>query len=202
MEIIRNFNLKNKKPDIRYLKEMKKVVYDQKWFENASPDIELYYMYRGIKEENNLRYDITIIPAKKLGKEFIKTKGHYHLGNFGEIYIVLKGKAIYLLQRRGEDNFTISDVYYIEAKKNEIAVIPPQYGHITINPSEEDELIIANWVSKDCKSDYLPIEEAGGACYFYTQDGWVKNKNYKLVPKLYSQKPRKVFPINLNFLNG
>ncbi len=202
MEIIKNFNLKDKKPDIRYLKEMKKVVYDQEWFENASPDIELYYMYRGIKEDDNLRYDITIIPAKKLGKEFVKTKGHYHMGNFGEIYIVLKGKAIYLLQKRGEDNLTISDVYYIEAKKNEIAVIPPQYGHITINPSERDELIMANWVSKDCKSDYLPIEEARGACYFFTQDGWVKNKNYKVVPELYSQRPRKTLPADLNFLNG
>ncbi len=77
---------------------MKMVLHDQKWVKTA-PNIELYYMYRGLKKKNGARYDITVIPPKMLGKEFVKTKGHYHIGSYGEIYIVLKGKAIYLMQK-------------------------------------------------------------------------------------------------------
>ncbi len=190
--------IKGIKPDIRYLNDMRKVLYDKEW-QKTAPNLELYYMYRGIKEKNGLRYDITIIPPKMLGKEFVKTKGHYHKGSYGELYIVLEGKAIYLMQK--EKNGKIEDVYYVKAKKGDFVPIPPYYGHITINPSYE-KLKMANWVSKECKSDYTPIGKKGGACYFYTKSGWIKNKNYKNVPKLHFKRPKKSFPKNLTFLYG
>ena len=188
--------IKDKKPDIRYLNDMKKVLFDQKWAKTA-PNFELYYMYRGLKEKNELRYDITVIPPKMLGKEFVKTKGHYHVENHGELYIVLGGKAIYLMQK--EKDGKIEDVYYVKAKKGDHILIPPQYGHITINPSSK-ELKMANWVSKKCKSNYGDIEKRKGACYYYTISGWVKNKNYKNIPNLHFKKPQKLFPKNLDFL--
>jgi len=89
-------NLKDKKPDIRYLNDMKEVIYDKKWLKTA-PNLVLYYMYRGIKKEGNLRYDITVIPSRMLGKEFVKTKGHEHIGEYGELYMVLEGEAICLM---------------------------------------------------------------------------------------------------------
>lgn len=191
-------NLKNKKPDTRYLNDMKEVLYDQKWAKTA-PNLELYYMYRGIKKKNDLRYDITIIPTRMLGQEFTKTKGHEHLGKFGEVYIVLEGQAIFLMQKR--EGQEIQDVYAVKAKKGEVAVIPPYYGHVTINPGKKD-LKIANWVSENCKSDYQLFEKMQGACYFYTKKGWIKNKNYKKIPKLGFKKPQKSIPKNLNFLKG
>ena len=187
-----------KSPDIRRLNDMKRVLYDQEWAK-TTPNIELYYMYRGLKEKNGARYDITVIPPKMLGKEFVKTKGHYHIGTYGEIYIVLKGEAIYLMQK--EKKGKIENVYQVKAKKGDYIVIPPDYAHVTINPSKK-ELKMANWISKKCKSDYKPIEKKGGACYFYTKSGWIKNKNYKRVPKLKSKRPRKSMPTNLDFLKG
>jgi len=160
---------------------MRNVLYDQKWAKRA-PDSELYYMYRGIKKKEGLRYDITVIPAKMLGQEFVKTKGHEHIGNFGEIYIVLKGKAIYLMQKR--KNKEIIDVFAIKAKKGDITIIPPGYGHITINPSRKEDLKMANWISENCQGNYRPLGKMQGACYYYTKKGWIKNKNYKKVPKL------------------
>ena len=91
-------NLRGKKPDIRYLDDMREVLYDKKWAKKA-PNLELYYMYRGLKKKNGLRYDITLISPQMLGKEFVKTKGHEHL-NLGEVYIVLEGEAIFLIQKR------------------------------------------------------------------------------------------------------
>jgi len=42
-------NLKTIKPDIRYLEDMKSVIYDKKWLKTA-PNRELYYMYRDVAE--------------------------------------------------------------------------------------------------------------------------------------------------------
>jgi glucose-6-phosphate isomerase len=181
--------------EIRYLFDLKKVLYDQKWLKKAN-NIPLYYIYRGIRERDNLRYDITIIPSRMLGKEFVKTKGHYHIGNFGELYKVLAGEGIFLMQKKD-----LSDAYFVKAKRGDFVKIPPGYGHTIINPSRKT-LKIANWVSKNCQSDYQSIEKMGGFCYYYTINGWVENKNYKKIPKLKKKKPSKKMPKNLKFLHG
>jgi len=46
------------------------------------------------------------------------------------------------------------------------------------------------------------IAKMGGACYFYTKEGWIKNKNYTKIPSLRFEKPLKVLPKNLDFLYG
>lgn len=188
--------IKDKTPDIRFLNDMKEVVYDKEWLKTA-PNLELYYMYRGLEEKHGLRYDITVIPARMLGKEFVKTKGHEHIGKYQEVYIVLEGKAIYLMQKR--DNNKVEDVYAVKAKKGDVVVIPSHYGHVTINPSDK-ELKMANWISKECKSNYEPFLEKQGACYYYIKQGWVKNNRYDKVPELRFEQPLKELPNNLDFL--
>jgi len=189
-------DLKNKTPDIRYLNDMKGVLFDQEWTKTA-PNHELYYMYRGLEEKDNLRYDITVIPPRMLGEEFVKTKGHYHTEGRGELYIVLEGEAFFLMQQ--EENGKIIDAYCVKGKKGDYISIPGQYGHITINNSSQT-LKMANWISKDCKSDYSKIEQKKGACYYYIKSGWVKNKNYKEVPEMRFEEPKKTMP-DLNFLS-
>ena len=208
------------KPDIRYLNDMGKVLYDKKWLKSQKENFELYYMYRGIKEKDGLRYDITIIPGKILGKEFVKTKGHKHIGNFRELYIILEGRAIYLMQKY--ENGKIEDVYKVLAKKGDIILIPSNYGHVTINPSRKT-LKMANWISKKCKSCYDLFEKKQGACYLaiarksapyrlaLSKKGgtgaepkieWIKNKNYKNIPKLRIEKSLRKLPRNLDFLKA
>ena len=191
-------DLKDKTPDIRYLNDVKDVIYDKEWLKTA-PNLELYYMYRGLQKKEELRYDITIIPAQMLGKEFTKTKGHEHIGSYPEIYIVLEGEAIYFMQKQKED--IIEDVYAVKAKKGDVIIIPSYYAHITINPSNQD-LKMANWMAIKAKSDYAPIQKMQGACYFYTKEGWIKNKNYKQIPELRFEEPKKSIPDNLDFLKG
>jgi glucose-6-phosphate isomerase len=185
------------KPDIRFLNDMKEVICDKKWAETA-PNFELYYMYRGVKKKDGLRYDITVIPPCMLGKEFVKTKGHGHAGAYGEVYIVLAGQALYLLQKYAGNK--IEDVYAVKAKKGEIVVIQPYYGHITINPSKKETLKEANWVCEACQNVYDSFIKKEGACYYFTTRGWIKNKKYGMIPKLRFAKPLKVIPKNLGFL--
>ena len=65
---------------------MREVIFDQNWLAGAE-DTELYYMYRDLflsradREQllkQDVRYDITIIPPNWLGREYVKTVGHYH----------------------------------------------------------------------------------------------------------------------------
>lgn len=193
----KGFKIKNfsKKPDVRYLFDLEKVIFDKEWFKKAK-NFPLYYMFRGVKEKGNIRYDITIIPPAKLGKEFVKTLGHFHEGDFGELYKVLAGRGIFLLQKGKEK---VEDVYFVEGKKGDYILIPPGYGHVTINPSNKI-LKIANWVLKDCQSNYQIVEKKRGLCYYFTIDGWVKNKNYKKVPPLKEKKPLLKMPKDLSFL--
>jgi glucose-6-phosphate isomerase len=184
------------KPEIRYLYDMKNVLYDQTWLKTAK-NFGVYYIYRSVKTQDGLRYDITEIAPKMLGKEFPKTKGHIHTKNFSELLNVLEGQAFYLFQKSKGKN--VEDVYVVKAQKGDFIKVPPEYNHLTINPSKK-KLKMANWISKKCKNDYSFFEKMQGACYYYTKSGWLKNKNYKKIPKLRFEKPLKEMPKNLDFL--
>jgi glucose-6-phosphate isomerase len=188
--------IKQIKPQIRYLNEMKSVLYDQKWAKIV-PNLEVYYVWRGVKQKNGLRCDITVIPPKMLGKEFVRTKGNRNSKNFQELYTVLKGKAIFLMQKaKGK---IIENIVAIEVKKGECVIFPPKYAAVIINPLKK-ELKIANWVSTKNKNIYKELEKMKGAGYFYTKSGWIKNKNYAKIPTLRIEKPLKSKPKNLDFL--
>jgi glucose-6-phosphate isomerase len=147
----------------------------------------LYLMYRDLARSDedrrwlharHLRYDITVIPAKVVCGEYVKTKGHYHPENpagtgYPELYEVLSGEAHYLLQNRD-----LSDAILIRAKTGDKVVIPPGYGHVTINPSNLS-LAMANLVSSVFSSLYAPYEERQGAAYYELLGGqMVKNSQY------------------------
>ena len=210
--------IKNQTPDIRYLFDIKKVIFDREWLEKQK-NIELYYMYRGagLTEEDKkkiadarLRYDITVIPPLMLGKEFNKTAGHYHCEaaagiSYPEIYEVLEGEAYYLMQSPIK-NSSVADAYFVHAVAGDKVIIPPNYGHFTINAGDKD-LAMANWVCLDCVSDYSAVKEKHGACYFAVKNPpdpllqrgnsieWLENKNYQNVPEL-----RKLNPTNFSEL--
>lgn len=186
------------KPETRSLFNLKRVIYDQKWLKEAL-DFPVYYIYRGIKKRSKLRYDITVILPRMLGKEFPKTKGHEHSQSFKELYKVLEGRAIFLLQKYKNKN--IEDVYAVKAESGDVVIVPAGYGHITVNPSKK-KLKIGNWISKECKNSYTLFEKKQGACYYYTKTGWIKNRNYKRLPKIRFKKPLKKMPKSLDFLKG
>jgi len=183
-------------PDIRYLYDMKEVLFDQNWA-NTAPNFELYYMHRGVKVENDLRYDITIIPPHILGEEFVKTKGNHNSDNFKELYTVLEGTALVLMQKvKGN---TVEDAVAVELKQGDSIIEPSDYDVVTINPSKKI-LKIANWVSQKNTNIYENVEKNQGACYYYTKDGWIKNENYEQIPPLRFEKALSKIPDNLEFL--
>ncbi|MDD3573923.1 glucose-6-phosphate isomerase family protein [Methanospirillum sp.] len=165
-------------PDIRDCTELQSVMADS----GCKCEGPAYEMFRDLAENDNdkkwlmqykVRYDITRIPGQVICGEWIKTKGHYHQSApdgyaYTEIYEVLKGEALYLLQK-----MDLSDIILVKARKGDLILIPPGYGHVTINPSKEI-LLMANLVSSAFTSEYLPFENMQGAAYYLFADGNVK----------------------------
>ena len=189
------------KPTIRFIGDLSPVLLDQ--VNEELKKQPAYYMFRGVCRERDedlfkmfsLRYDVTVIPPRRVGREFIKTFGHYHPAPYGdlsypEVYEVLHGEAHYILQR--EEKGEIIDVVLIKAKEGDKVLIPPCYGHVTINPLSE-VLVMANLVSSTFKSIYKPYELRRGAAFYELVDGsLIPNANYKGRLEIREVKPIKV----------
>jgi glucose-6-phosphate isomerase, archaeal len=176
-------------PHVRMAEDLRMVLAERNCIVNGP----LYFMYRDLarfKEDRDLlrnqkvRYDVTVIPPMVLCGEYVKTKGHYHPNNqkgigYPEIYEIIEGSAEYLLQDR-----QLSDAVVVSAGKGDIVLIPPGYGHVTINPGKAT-LIMANIVSTEFSSIYEDYEALNGAVYYRMDNmGYIKNPKYPKYPKL------------------
>ncbi|MDP3488462.1 MAG: glucose-6-phosphate isomerase family protein, partial [Bacillota bacterium] len=142
---------------------------------------------RPIMASHGLRFDITLIPPGMIGQEYNKTVGHYHpvkpgtVYTYPEVYEVLHGEAAYLLQRPSVFKGEVDDVVVVAASAGDKVVIPPGYGHITINAGVEP-LLMANWVASEFDSVYGEIKELRGGAYYLMAmggtPGWIHNQRY------------------------
>jgi glucose-6-phosphate isomerase len=168
-----------------------------------------------------------------LGSEFNKTYGHYHPLKDGtdftypEVYEVISGKALYLLQKLGKNEDEIEEAYLIEVNAGEKAIMPPNFGHITINPLAIP-LVMSNWVAAEFSSEYELYEKNQGGGYYITKSQIsnpsrsrraeadlksqknpksqtnpkfqiVKNEHYKILPKLIRARPKELPQLGLKF---
>jgi glucose-6-phosphate isomerase len=192
------------RPDIRKIGDLESVISDKKWLRESKKDRPAYFMYRGLISKSGLRYDITIMPFRPFGQELPKTLGHYHsFANstnyrYPEVYEVIGGNAIFLLQKLSGGK--IKRVFIVPAKKKDKVIVPPGYGHITINAGP-GSLKLANWMAIKSSSDYMPIVKKSGGAYFALSSGkkikWVKNKRYGKLP---SPDYKKVSALAASFL--
>ena len=162
----------------RLLRDMRKTLVG---YEPEDANIEAYYMYRNVYRNGDLRYDVTVIPAIKFGNENAKTHGHYHPGSddgmgYPELYQVLKGSALFILQKKNRNGSV--DVMIVRADEGDTVLLPPGYGHVTIN-RDGVPLVLANVVCARFESLYDEYAEHRGAAYYYMNDGAiVQNSNY------------------------
>lgn len=195
-------------PDLRMLSDLNEVIPDKEFLAKTK-DYPLYYMYRDLAlskadkqlmVEHDLRFDITLIPPGMFGKEYVKTIGHYHPLvpdtnlSYTEIYEVLEGEAHYLLQKL--EGGKITDVVLVKAVKGDKIIMPPNYGHITINPSNK-ELKMSNLVSSRFKSDYSLYVKMKGGAYYEFKEGVAKNPAYKNLPEIRIVKAEKIPELGL-----
>ncbi|MBC7289112.1 MAG: glucose-6-phosphate isomerase [Armatimonadetes bacterium] len=209
-------------PAVRTRKEIEKVLKNPEVIDQL-PEV-LYLMYRNVhlqkhshvREKYGLRYDISVFSGCMFGEEFFKTAGHYHPYmrltyplTWPELYEVLYGECIYLLQKVDDayrDPFyvRVEDVIAMLASPGEKAVMPPNYGHVTIaaNPAPNGFFVMSNWVCDHFKSHYESVEASRGFAYYRVfrngQPVWEKNLTYKQpIPPLREARPCDVPEIGL-----
>lgn len=166
---------------VRILEKMREVTLDP----DALGPENVYWMFRGIGFEENLRIDLTVLVSGFLGREYTKTYGHYHKEDEKEIYKVLLGEAIFVLQDRTTSG-EIDEVRLIRAKEGTVVEIPVGFAHATINIGPQAVLLL-NWQSPSVENDYEPIKEKRGFAYYVVEKErkplLVPNPNYKNLPK-------------------
>jgi len=200
------------KPDKRFLDDLKGLTYDRKLKLIHSP---IYYMYRDRHEKKDeaairkykVRYDITLIPPRMIGEEFIKTSGHFHPEKKGtgiaypEVYEVISGQATYLLIGSVLPYDKVTEAYLCTVEAGEKAIMPSGYGHVTINLIDEP-LLMTNWVAEEFSSDYGPIIEYHGASHFLIKDSpykIVENTKWGELPEIKIVKPKSLPKFALEF---
>jgi glucose-6-phosphate isomerase len=186
---------------IKYSKDMKALLYD------GSYNVEepFYSFYRGVNypgdnpvfEKYDLRYDITVVMPGTAGKECKKTSGHYHglipgkATSYPEIYEVVKGKAIYILQKvkdmdAADDKTAIEDLIIAEVDEGQTIIIPPLYGHCSINAGEGC-LVFTNLVADKSPNYYESVLAHRGLAYYIIKEngglGFLENRTYENVPR-------------------
>jgi oxalate decarboxylase/phosphoglucose isomerase-like protein (cupin superfamily) len=158
-----------------------------------------YHMIRGGDDKTN----ITVWEKGKVGDEYIKSYGHYHLGDLEETYRVLQGQGIIILQERATDtdgspiDDEIKSFRALRVKAGDEVNIPKNTGHLAINTGQTWFVTSDNSpvdfeekdpVSMPGHADYEPFHKLRGAAYYVIdKDGkpeFIKNPNYKSVPKV------------------
>jgi glucose-6-phosphate isomerase len=152
----------------------------------------LYWMYRYFEsitdkkkfDEVDLEYDLTVIKNGKIGEEFVKTVGHYHplvprqKISYPEVYEVIVGQIEYLLQTLPDKAGKV-DVVLVQAGVGDKVVVPPGYGHISINVGNEVALS-SNIQKKDlpAKVNYDFFDKHEGGAFYRTDKGLEPNSKY------------------------
>ena len=158
-----------------------------------------YYMIRGGSDKTN----ITVWETGSVGKEYIKTYGHYHVGKIDETYWVIAGEGIILLQNRRTDpegnsvDDEIELFYAIKVKEGDRVFIPSGTGHLAANigkvwfVTKDDSPVNfeeVDPVSLPGHADYEAVKGMQGFCYYVVEkDGkpaLVKNPKYKKAPEI------------------
>lgn len=161
----------------------------------------VYTMFNGVYRrsdaerivDSGLRYELTLIPPRMIGRELIKTHGHLHNappgGNitYAEICEVLVGTAHFFFQTLDPEEPAATHAFFIEAGPGDKVIIPPDLDHLTINASA-GPLLFSDVVALGIQGVYDRYQKSGGAAYLEVRDDqtpvFITNPRYRRVPPL------------------
>lgn len=171
----------------RSLEDLRPVLLDPE-----CPGPEVVYTVTSDFDPSGAWKNKTEIAPGLLGREFLKTFGHYHGKHVDEIYAGVSGQGILLLQKkvvrdgRWVDD-EVSEVLLVTARQGDRLTIKPEYGHSWSNTGSGPLLLFDNWASGHQEEDYRYIRKLHGMTYYLTKEGNdvvpVPNPNYKNLPK-------------------
>jgi len=174
--------------------EMKDVLMDPN---GIGPAIH-YYMIRGGSDQKN----ITVWEPGTVSREYIKTYGHYHVGDLSETYWIVFGKGVALLQKLVENENgemiadEVAEFKAIPVEAGQEVFMPDKFGHLVANTGEtyfvtaDDSPV--DFDDKDPSSfpghaDYELVKKMRGFAYYVVEHNGKpalkKNPLYKSIQK-------------------
>lgn len=157
-----------------------------------------YYMIRGGKNQRN----ITVWEPGTISGEYIKTYGHYHIGDLSETYWILHGQGVALLQKLAENEQgemipdVVEEFKAIAVKPGQEIFMPNKFGHLLVNTGEtyfvtaDDSPV--DFEDRDPSSfpghaDYSLVKQMRGFAYYVVenngQTALKRNPLYKEIRK-------------------
>lgn len=184
--------------------DMRELLYDR----TGTGKEPLYEFFVGVAGKNDaaaidatgLRYDVIVVFPGNVSGEFKKTSGHEHYGPYPEIYEVLHGTALFLVQK--ENAGRIEYFAAVEAGAGEKILVPPGYAHATVNIGSTP-LVFSDLVADHCKNRYEGIQENHGMGYYVLDDdgtpAFERNANYREAPPVKRVQPQSRPELGLAF---
>ena len=157
-----------------------------------------YYMIRGGSDQRN----ITVWEPGTISGEYIKTYGHYHVGNLSETYWIIFGEGVALVQKLKKDSNgqmiadEVEEFKAIPVKAGDEVFMSPEEGHLVVNTGKtyfvtaDDSPVDfedRNPASFPGHADYELVKKARGFAYYVVEHGGKpvlkKNPFYKKIEK-------------------
>ena len=174
----------------RKVSDMADVLADPKAREVARDNNQVaYYMDRGLKEKDGLRYDVTFMLPGQV------TLGHYHVDGGSELYEVIDGEGFFFLQKVNE----LGEVVDVMVMGREVDAhgqlqpfragdkvnVVPGYGHVWVNVGDAP-LVLGNWANVKSTNDYTTWEQTGGHAVGLSWDKKTKTLTHHLSDQIKS----------------
>jgi glucose-6-phosphate isomerase len=155
----------------------------------ASGPLIHYYMVRGGSKKRN----VTILETGTVGGEYIKTYGHYHIGQLDETYWFSSGEGVVLQQKLADpvQADVVEEFKAIRVKPGDSVYMPPGYGHLMTNVGNTWLVMVDDSpvdgaddsASMPGHADYEMVKEMHGFAYYVVEKDGVpalkRNPLYK-----------------------
>lgn len=162
----------------RTRQELKDVLMDPK-----SPGVkDPYFVIRGDEGQN-----ITILSPGKNGNEFNKTYGHFHNYQGVEMYRVVYGQGILVMQRNDGDG-EAKEIRVTSLRPGMVVEVPVGYGHALANIGKTYLVVIDDAPNISKAHNFELVREKHGLAYYVVDKkgevGFEPNPNYRLHPQI------------------
>lgn len=157
-------------------------------------------------EERNLLYGAVVYSKGKIGDEPVRSQGHIHAissscqSSTPEVYEIWQGEAIVYMQEHVTDS--PGKCYAVRASQGEVVIVPPGWGHYTINANPKENMVFGAWCVRDYGFDYDEIRKRGGLAFFPVLDlkdnlTWIRNEGYRGEAKIIEKNAREYHELGI-----
>jgi glucose-6-phosphate isomerase len=153
----------------RKISEIKEVAYQPDEITLSEEDLA----YIVVRNPGN---NLTIFPDYRLGSEYPKTYGHFHVPDYAENYRVISGRAGFLLQKMEGEKVVGLQFKVVEA--GEQFAVPAGWGHVAVNLGKGYLITQDDHDPAHFENDYSLVKKMRGFACYLIEDG----ENWKAVP--------------------